>query len=166
MGGITYPTMTVAELSALPVGDLAAKDCALFCWATWPLIQEALQVIEAWGFTYTTCGFCWVKLNPSGVGWYSGLGHWCNGNTEACLFAKRGRPQRVAKNVKQLVLAPRGRHSAKPPEVRDRIVQLMGDLPRVELFARERVEGWHAWGSEVDSDLVLEAGRWRRKECS
>ena len=90
------------------------------------------------------------------------VSHNTNGNAELCLFAKRGRPQRVAKNVKQLVLAPRGRHSAKPPEVRNRIVQLMGDLPRVELFARERCDGWSCWGSEVDSDLVLEAGQWRK----
>ena len=164
MGGITYPTMTVEELSALPVGDLAAKDCVLFCWATMPRLREALQVIEAWEFQYTTCAFCWVKQNPSGQGIYSGLGHWCCGNAELVLLAKRGRPQRISKSVKQIVLAPRGRHSAKPPEVRDRIVQLLGDVPRIELFARERVENWDCWGSEVDSDLVLEAGRWRRRE--
>ncbi|GAH38927.1 unnamed protein product, partial [marine sediment metagenome] len=123
----------------------------------------ALAVVEAWGFKYTTCAFTWVKLNPTGEllrkgkhvllvkGIYSGLGFWTNGNAELCLFAKQGRPQRVARNVKQIVIAPRGRHSAKPPEVRDRIVRLMGDVPRIELFARERVPGWDCWGDEVPS---------------
>lgn len=86
---------------------------------------------------------------PNGSGIYSGLGHWTNGNAELCLFAKKGTPHRVAKNVKQIVLAPRSRHSAKPPEVRHRIISLVGDLPRIELFAREYSEGWDCWGDEV-----------------
>jgi N6-adenosine-specific RNA methylase IME4 len=149
MGGITYPTMSLEELKAMPIADIAEKDCALFLWATMPLLKEALEVIEAWGFRYITCGFTWVKQNPLGEGIYSGLGHWTNGNAELCLFAKRGAPKRQAKNVKQIVLAPRGRHSAKPAEVRDRIVALIGDLPRVELFARETADGWESWGNQV-----------------
>lgn len=160
-GGKTYATMTLEQIKRLPVQMLAAPDCALFLWATMPKLREALEVIDAWGFKYITCAFTWVKLNPTGEvlrkdkhvllrkGVYSGMGYWTNGNAELCLFAKQGRPQRVARTVKQIVLAPRGRHSAKPPEVRDRIVQLMGDVPRIELFARERVEGWDAWGNEV-----------------
>lgn len=155
MGGITYPTMSLDEIKRLPVGELADKSCALFLWATMPLLPEAIDVIDAWGFRYTTCAFTWVKLNPSGRGIYSGLGHWTNGNAELCLFAKRGSPKRIARNVKQIVLAPRGRHSAKPPEVRDRIVQLLGDLPRIELFAREKVPGWDSWGNEIESDIQL-----------
>ena len=86
----------------------------------------------------------------------SGLGHWTNGNAELCLFAKRGSPKRNKKNVKQIVLAPRGRHSAKPLEVKDRIVELMGDVPRIELFAREKTNGWEVWGEEVNNDIELE----------
>lgn len=160
-GGKTYATMTLEQIGQLPVQRLAAPDCALFLWATMPKLREAFEVLDAWGFRYITCAFTWVKLNPTGEvlrkgkhvllrkGVYSGMGYWTNGNAELCLFAKQGRPQRVARNVKQIVLAPRGRHSAKPPEVRDRIVQLMGDVPRIELFARERVEGWDCWGHEV-----------------
>lgn len=173
-GGYTYPPMTLDEIKALPVKDIAAKNCALFLWATMPKLREALEVIKAWEFEYTTCAFVWVKLNPTAKWWervearvkftiisggiYSGLGHWTNGNAELCLLAKRGAPKRVAKNVKQIVLAPRGRHSAKPPEVRDRIVRLVGDLPRIELFARDEAPGWSAWGNEVDGvDILKEA---------
>lgn len=149
MGGITYPVMTLADICALPVQQISDDDCGLFLWATMPKLTEALKVIKEWGFTFTTCAFTWVKLNPNGKGIYSGLGHWTNGNAELCLFAKRGKPQRQAKNVKQIVMSPRGRHSAKPAEVRNRIVQLMGDIPRIELFAREKVDGWDCWGNEV-----------------
>ena len=163
-GGKTYATMTLEEIKWLPIQRIAAPDCALFLWATMPKLREAFEVIGAWGFKYITCAFTWVKLNPTGKllrggkqgkdvllrkGIYSGMGFWTNGNAELCLFAKQGHPKRVARNVKQIVLAPRGRHSAKPPEVRDRIVRLMGDVKRIELFARERAEGWDCWGLEV-----------------
>ena len=84
-----------------------------------------------------------------GEGIYSGLGHWTNGNAELCLFAKKGKPHRVEKNVKQIILSPRKRHSQKPSETRDRIVRLVGDLPRIELFARQYADGWDCWGNEV-----------------
>ena len=151
MGGITYPTMTLQEIKEMRtfIDEIADKDCALFMWATMPLLQEALDVIDVWGFKYVTCAFTWVKLNPSGKGIYSGLGHWTNGNAELCLFAKRGKPKRVAKNVKQIQMHPRGRHSVKPDAIRDEIVRLLGDIPRVELFARKLAAGWDAWGNEV-----------------
>ncbi len=121
--------MALDGLKALPVGRLADDDCTLFLWATHPKMREALEVIEAWGFRYVTCAFLWVKTNRSGEGFYSGLGYWTNGNTEPCLLAVKGHPRwmRAAKVVKQLVVTPVGRHSAKPDEVRDRIVRLMGD---------------------------------------
>lgn len=150
MGATPYPQMSQDELNALPVCQLAKKDSILFMWATMPKLQEALDTIKAWGFKYKTCAFCWVKQNPSGVGIYSGLGHWVNGNAELCLLATRGHPKRSCKSVKQIVMAPRGRHSAKPKEVRDRIVALMGnDKTKIELFAREYADGWDCWGNEV-----------------
>jgi len=155
LGGITYPTMSLQEIKDLSVQDISDKDCMLFLWATMPLLKEALEVIEAWGFKYITCGFCWVKQNPSGFGIYSGLGHWVNGNAELCLIGKKGRPIRKAKNVKQIMLYPRGRHSEKPSITRDRIVDLLGDLPRIELFARTKTKGWSAYGNEVKSDIKL-----------
>lgn len=154
-----YPTMTLDQVRTLRVGDLAAPDCALFSWATWPMLREAFEVIEAWGFIYKTCAFDWVKLTKDGTKPATGLGHYTRSNSEPCLLATRGRPMRVDAGVSQIildeslqqetVLAPRGEHSAKPPEVRERIVRLMGDVPRIELFARERVPGWHAWGNEL-----------------
>jgi N6-adenosine-specific RNA methylase IME4 len=159
MGGITYPTMTLDEICSLNVGDIADKDCALFMWVTMPMLDEAFEVIRSWGFKYVTCAFVWVKQNPIGDGIYSGLGHWTNGNAELCLFARKGKPKRLAKNVKQIVLAHRQSHSRKPDEVRDRIVALIGDLPRVELFARERVAGWDVFGNEVEGSINLERAR-------
>jgi len=150
MGGITYKTMTDEEIYSLPVENIAEKDCGLFFWATMPKLEEALETIKRWGFKYTCCAFCWVKQNPKNDSLYSGLGHWSNGNIELCLFAKKGHPKRVEKNVKQVVLAHRREHSRKPEEVRDRIVKLMGDLPRIELFATEKVAGWDSTGLDVD----------------
>ena len=136
----------------IPVDD----NAMLFLWATMPKLKEALEVIEAWGFKYITCAFVWIKQNPSGVGIYSGLGHWVNGNAELCLLGRKGKTlERKNKAVKQIVISPRGRHSEKPNEVRDRIVQLLGDLPRIELFARQKTEGWDVWGNEVESDIKL-----------
>ena len=155
MGGITYPTMSDEELSELPVKELADKDCILFMWATMPKLKEALWLGEQWGFKYTTCAFTWVKLNPSGVGIYSGLGHWTNGNAELCLFFKKGHPKRVSKNIKQIQMHPRSRHSQKPSVIREEIVRLIGDLPRIELFARQKTDGWDVWGNEVESDIDL-----------
>ena len=149
MGGITYPTMTLEDIKSLPIKEISNRNSALFLWVTMPKLREGLEVIKAWGFDYKTCAFVWVKQNPKNEGIYSGLGHWTNGNAELCLFAKRGAPKRANKNIKQIVLAHRSRHSEKPAEVRDRIVALMGDLPRIELFARQYADGWDCWGNEV-----------------
>ncbi len=151
-----YPTMQIKDICALPVADLAAKDSALFLWATFPQLKDALTVIEAWGFTYKTVAFVWVKRNKVSPGFFVGCGYWTRANAELCLFATRGHPKRVSKSVRQIIDSPIGRHSAKPAETRERIVELMGDLPRIELFAREKAEGWHAWGNEVDSDVALQ----------
>lgn len=150
-----YPVMDQQQIVALPVDTLAAPNAALFLWTTWPHMPEALEAMAAWGFEYKTCAFCWVKQNLSGDGLFMGLGSWTRANSEPCLLAVRGKARRIDAAVRQTVLAPRGRHSRKPPEVRDRIVQLMGDLPRVELFAREKAEGWDSWGNEVECDVQL-----------
>ena len=127
-GGMTYNTMTDQELADMRpfIDKIADKDCALFMWATMPKLQEALDMIKAWGFIYTTCAFTWVKLNPSGKGIYSGLGHWTNGNAELCLFAKKGTPSRINKNIKQIILSPLRGHSRKPDETYVRIEKLFG----------------------------------------
>ncbi len=146
-----YSTMSLAEICALPVGDIAAPDAVLLMWATWPLLPEGLKVIEAWGFKYKSIGFLWVKKNKTDCGYFFGLGRWTRGNSEVCLLATRGKPSRVSDAVSQLCFEPLTRHSEKPAEIRYRIVELLGDLPRIELFARTTTPGWDAWGLEVQT---------------
>ena len=119
-----------------------AKDSALFLWATFPQLPEALRLIQAWGFTYKSVAFVWLKQNRKSPGWFYGLGFWTRGNAEVCLLATRGHPKRQAANVHQFIISPVREHSRKPEEAREKIVALMGDLPRVELFARQSPPGW------------------------
>jgi len=158
LGGITYPVMTNEEIASLPIINITDNNCSLFFWVTMPKLEDAFPIIKAWGFKYITCAFTWVKLNPINGKVYSGLGHWTNGNAELCLFCKKGSPKRVTNNVKQIQMCPRGQHSVKPSRIRNEIVKLMGDLPRIELFARppkdrlfedESYKGWDLWGNEV-----------------
>lgn len=150
-----YPTMSIEDIRALPVGELAAKDCALFLWVTMPILQEAFSVILAWGFTYKTVAFVWIKQNRKSPSFFWGLGHWTRANAELCLLATKGHPKRQSAKVHQLIVTPIEQHSKKPDEVREKIVELMGDVPRIELFARKTTPGWAVWGNEVDSDIVL-----------
>ena len=158
-----YGTMSLAELIALPVEDLAAPDAALFMWATWPTLPDAFALMKAWGFTYKNCGLLWAKVNKvADQTQFVGLGHWTRGNTEPCLLGVRGRPERASKAVQQLIMgeelvvAPVGEHSAKPVEAKNRMVQLMGDVPAIELFARSRDPRFESWGNQVDSTITLE----------
>jgi len=114
------------------------------------MLREVLHVIDAWSFSYKSIAFQWLKLNKNNGKPFYGLGRWTRGNTEPCLLATKGHPRRIAKNVFQLVQSPISNHSKKPAIVRERIVQLMGDLPRIELFARERAPGWDAIGFDID----------------
>lgn len=150
-----YPTMTVEDICALPVDQLADRDCALFLWVTMPCLKDGLRALEAWGFTYKTIAFVWVKQNKKADSLFWGMGHWTRSNAEFCILATKGNPKRVSASVHQVILSHIERHSKKPQEARDRIVQLMGDLPRVELFAREKCDGWDAWGNEVESDINM-----------
>lgn len=113
------------------------------------MLKEALDVIEAWGFTYKTVAFNWVKQNKNGAGLFMGLGNWTRSNSEICLLAVKGKPKRVSAAVHSVLLTPIQHHSKKPDEARSRIVDLMGDLPRIELFAREAAPGWDSWGNEA-----------------
>jgi len=153
-----YPTMSLSDICALPVADLAAKDCVLFLWATFPNLPEAFEVIKAWGFTYKTVAFVWCKRNRKSGSFFTGLGYYTRANAEICLLATRGSPKRISRSVHQIIDTPIERHSKKPDEARKRIVELMGDVPRIELFARERADGWDCFGNEVDGDIVLENG--------
>jgi N6-adenosine-specific RNA methylase IME4 len=135
-----YDCMGLDEIKTMPVVDWAARDCALFLWTTDPLLPHALEVIAAWGFVYKAVAFNWVKTTKDGTGFPIGCGYWTRANPELCLLATRGRPQRISRSVRQLILAPRRAHSQKPEEVYERIESLVPG-PYLELFARERWPG-------------------------
>ena len=144
-----YKTMNIEDICNLPIKNIADKDCVLFLWVTYPMLNEGLKLIEEWGFKYKTIGFHWIKQNKSGKGLFFGLGRWTRGNSECCLIAVKGKPKRISNSVSQLVFSPLQEHSKKPDIVREKIVELIGDKPRIELFARQSVEGWDCWGNEV-----------------
>ena len=143
-----YSIMPLAEIKALPVADLGTKDCMLFLWATWPLLDAARDVINSWGFTYKTCAFVWVKTGKTNGKPVMGTGFWTRANSEPCLLATRGKPRRLAADVGQIILEPRREHSRKPDCVYDRVERLVGG-PYLELFARHRRPGWDSWGDEL-----------------
>jgi N6-adenosine-specific RNA methylase IME4 len=144
-----YDTLSLDEIKALPIGRLAAKDCALLMWGVWPTPpRKSEEVIEAWGFEYKTAGFVWVKLNPNGEGLFTGMGFHTRANSEPCWLATRGSPLRLNADVDQVVMAPVGEHSEKPEEVRRRIERLYPG-PYLELFARRPAHGWTVWGNEI-----------------
>ncbi|OLB74842.1 MAG: DNA methyltransferase [Alphaproteobacteria bacterium 13_2_20CM_2_64_7] len=146
-----YDCLDFDALAALPIADLAADNCALFLWATDPLLRRAFDLIEAWGFEYKTVGFYWVKLNRAAkhsADYFTGLGYWTRANPEQCLLATRGKPPRQAKDVRRLVVERRREHSRKPDCVRERIERLVAG-PYLELFARETKPGWDCWGNQL-----------------
>lgn len=143
-----YPTMDTAAIGALPIDELAADDCALFLWAYAPMLPDALRVIQYWGFQYKTIAFVWVKSNGRVEQAPIGGGYWTRSQAEICLLATRGRPERQAKDVGQLVIGPRGAHSEKPEGVALAIERLVAG-PYVELFpgdAGGSRPGWDFWG--------------------
>lgn len=158
-----YPTMSVEEIKALPEAELAAEDCALFMWITFPMLRKAWGVMDAWGFTFKTVAFVWVKQCRKADNLFTGMGYWTRANAEICLLATKGHPKREAKDVKQVIISHVEQHSKKPDEARRRIEALMGDVPRIELFARQTPPGWDVWGNEVARAILrLQKGvrRW------
>ena len=156
-----YPTMELEDIQALPVGELADTDCILFMWTTIPLLKDCFSVMKAWGFEYKTVGFVWIKQNKKSDSLFWGMGHWTRANAEFCMLATKGRPKRKSAGVHQVIISHIEEHSKKPDIVRHKIIELVGDLPRVELFAREKADGWDAWGNEVDCDIEIEGYRER-----
>lgn len=144
-----YSCMKLDDIYNLPIKDISSKNCVLFLWVTFPLLKEGLETINKWGFTYKTIGFNWVKTNKKSDSLFWGLGYWTRANSELCLIGTRGHPKRISKSVHSVVMSSIREHSRKPDEVRNKIVELCGDLPRIELFARQQVDGWDCWGNEV-----------------
>jgi N6-adenosine-specific RNA methylase IME4 len=145
-----YKCQNLEDIKKLPIKDLADENCVLFLWVTYPFLEKSFEVLEAWGFTYKTVGFTWIKKNKKSKGWFWGMGYWTRSNAEICIIATKGSITRQSSSVHQIVDTPVEEHSKKPDCVRDRIVELVGDLPRIELFAREKTKGWDVWGNEVN----------------
>lgn len=151
-----YPTMDRKSIQALPVQDIADDDCALFMWICWPQLEEAIDLIKAWGFTYKTCAFSWIKAHSAQLELFRddvdvqvGLGYWTRANSEVCLLATKGNPKRKNADVRQAIVEPRREHSRKPDCVYERIERLV-DGPYLEMFARGQPRpGWTLWGNEV-----------------
>jgi len=158
-GGVNaqYDTMKLADIKALPIATISATPSILFAWATYPQLPEALSVISSWGFTYKTTAFTWIKLNANNMGVFFGIGYYTKSNAEICLLVTKGNAHSLVKDnsISQVIMTPKTKHSRKPLEVRERIVQMLGDIQRRELFARQKVEGWDCWGNEVESDIEL-----------
>lgn len=146
-----YKTMSVEEICALGtyIKRIREKNCALFIWTTMPCLPDVFKVIKAWGFKYKTCAFTWIKTRKDGQP-LSGMGSYTKANAELCLLAMRGHIKSVDKTVPQMLMHPRQGHSVKPNEIMRRIERLFGSTTtKIELFARQHVEGWDCWGNEV-----------------
>ena len=147
-----YHTMQKKDIQNMRnvIDKISDKNCVLFLWVTAPCLEEGLELIKVWGFTYKTIAFTWIKQNKKSDSLFWGMGYYTRANTELCLLATRGKTlKRVSKSVHSVVLSKIREHSRKPDEVRSRIVDLFGDIPRIELFARQQFDNWDCWGDEV-----------------
>ncbi len=155
-----YTTTSIADLAKL---ELPASDnCALFMWATMPQIPAALDLMQQWGFSYKTVAFVWVKANKKATDSpFWGMGSWTRANAELCLLVVKGKPVRLGKGVHQLIVEPEiltdpiMQHSRKPGVARDKIVGLLGDVPRLELYARDHADGWDVYGYEAPDPITI-----------
>lgn len=161
-----YSTMTIDNIKNIRVNDIAAKDSALILWVTSPCLPEGLEVMKAWGFKYKTVLFNWVKLNKHyktncntkeefEKQFRMNLGFYTRTNVEFCLLGTKGKPlTRLSKSIRQLVIEPMEEHSKKPDIVKTKIVELFGDLPKIELFARTCDDNWTCIGNEITGNDI------------
>ena len=149
-----YTSMSHTDIGSLPIKGLTDDNCVLFLWVVDNSLPFVFDIITKWGFTYKTVGFTWVKKTITGKDVF-GMGQWTRNNPEMCLFATKGTPKRVNFGVRQLQRYTVREHSRKPDEFRDEIIKLVGNLLRIELFARQKTKGWDVWGNEVESDITL-----------
>ena len=151
-----YTTMSVEQLKELNISSISDDNAMLFMWATSPQLPVALEVMKSWGFNYKTVAFVWVKMKndmsePRG----DGIGSYTLSNAEYVLVGTKGKYWRNDATPRQILLHPKLAHSEKPNEIRNRIVKLAGDLPRLEMFARQKTEGWDVFGNEVEDSINL-----------
>ena len=161
-----YKVMSIDAIKSIPVYKITNDNAVLLMWVTSPLLEKAFEVIDSWGFTYKTCAFTWAKKNKKSDSWFWGLGYYTRSNAEICLLATKGKGlPRQSKSVHSIIDTPIEKHSQKPDVVRDRIVELFGDVPRIELFARQRAEGCDSLGNEIDGqDIQLAIKRIIRQQ--
>lgn len=151
-----YSCMKIEDICALKIPS--DDDSVLFLWTTFPQLEEAFKVIKSWGFKYKTGAFTWVKTNKNGSV-YMGMGRYTRANAEICLLATKGKGvKRINASVYNTQLHQRSRHSEKPNSFRKDIVKLYGELPRLELFARQKTDGWDVFGNEVENSIELSTG--------
>jgi len=155
--GCKYPLMSINDIKNLSVGGVSDKDCVLFMWVTMPKLNECFEVIKSWGFEYKTVAFVWIKKNKKSDSLFMGMGRWTRANGEICLLATKGKPKRISASVHSVLVSPIEGHSKKPDEIRKRIVDLVGDLPRIEIFGRQKVEGWDVIGNDIDGKDIKES---------
>lgn len=145
-----YDTQSKDWIENLQVKSITADDCVLFMWVTMPKLNECFDVIKSWGFEYKTVAFTWIKKNKIADSLFWGMGRWTRANAELCLLGTKGRPKRINAGVHSVIESKIEEHSKKPDETKVRIIELLGDLPRIELFARQKTVGWDVWGNEVN----------------
>jgi N6-adenosine-specific RNA methylase IME4 len=154
-----YPTMSIVDMAALPVGEWAAKDCALFMWVVGSHLDAAMELGRAWGFTFKTDVFWWLKQRLIGgdqIDLFTGdlpepkisMGYWSRKQGEMVLLFTRGSPRRLSMGVRQLIIEPPREHSRKPDAIYERVEALVGG-PYLEMFARQSRPGWSVFGNEV-----------------
>jgi N6-adenosine-specific RNA methylase IME4 len=153
-GEAHYKTMSHADMQALPVSDIALPDSVLFIWVVQTQLPQAVDLINAWGFTFKSVAFAWLKREalpffPDDITTQMGMGKWTRSEFEQCWFASRGKPKRLDAGVRQVLIDKRREHSRKPDGIHERIERLVAG-PYVELFARQRRPGWDVWGNETD----------------
>ncbi len=149
-----YSVMKTDEICDLPIKEIVADDAALILWVTFPRLKDGLKVMEAWGFRYVTVAFNWFKTNKNGNPFF-GVGYYSKSNSEIALLGIKGKMKPASNCVSQVIVSQKEEHSKKPAIVRDKIVELFGEVSRVELFARQRADGWDVWGNEVESDISI-----------
>jgi N6-adenosine-specific RNA methylase IME4 len=150
----SYDCMKLQDMMDLPINNMGKENSALFMWVTLPMLQEGMDLMKAWGYKYKTTAFVWNKVYTSGKP-YCGMGYWTRSGSEICILGFKGKMERQSTSVYQVINCEVGKHSVKPKEGRERIVELIGDLPRVELFSRDNSNGWDAWGNEVEDSIDL-----------
>lgn len=151
-----YEVQSLDYLKKLPIQSIANPNGMLFMWVTGPMMKTGLELIDAWGFSFKSVAFTWVKVNKNKNSFFLGLGHLTRGNPEYCLIGinkikdKKTKLQKLSNSVENLVVSRIREHSRKPDIVRRKIVELLGDIPRIELFARQKFDGWDCWGNQVE----------------